>query len=846
MAHRTALTATLSALALSLLFFVTGCDFDGAFTGGSSPLETGTNSLDPDAMYTAIVGGSVGDGPIVDAHLTVLSSDGKTVLYDDIYSGSTADYEIPIRTQGRHYPLTIIAEGGVDIVTNDVPDFDLESVILGPGRNVIANLNPFSTLIVDVARKGGTISDASIDAATDAVMGRYGFGLNLEYVTHPIFDLVNDRNIHVMVKASETMGEMVRRTRDELYGILITSDLKSLDGNDIMNALAADMVDGLIDGRGARGHDPLIAAVTAVANVASGAVMVEAMMNQLHVYGGDATDLMDLAIWRVRPLAPRDSIHTSNVPIPAEALEQTRRALRAALIVATEQHALLIEEAYQVLAATSPGVTEIQGMPSGIRAALNAATRASARATPSQIDAINQIARGGEPGDVVDDDHSYSGDGVDDDVVDDNGVYEGINDDDGAGGDDDVGFEDGVGGGDGDSADDGVGGDEDAGSNTDPGDATRDTGAVEPEILWENSEIEVWQQFQGGEDDRIRTGMSLTELGDGSFTVEAVVQYLGETSRTWSPIFGASHGPGYESSESFFIGKERNSNQLNINIGGLGRWILDSAGLFDGGENHLAVVFNASGNDIRVYVNGNFQHLRSVGGSLTARSELLLGAVGHDANERWFGWIGPVRVTAAALQATAFMGGEDDPLPPRPNRAPVISGSPSTTALMVGELWSFTPNASDPDHDPIKFSIQNQPPWAKFDPQTGRLEGIAREAGSYSGITISVEDSYGASTSLNPFTLQVDETTLGTATVSWEAPTTRTDGSALPSSELAGYRVYWGTDPNNLERMDEINPGVLSLHVANLEKGTWYFAVTALCSKGLESPKSEIGSKEIM
>jgi hypothetical protein len=37
MAHRNALTAALSALALSLLFLVTGCDFDGTYAGGSSP-----------------------------------------------------------------------------------------------------------------------------------------------------------------------------------------------------------------------------------------------------------------------------------------------------------------------------------------------------------------------------------------------------------------------------------------------------------------------------------------------------------------------------------------------------------------------------------------------------------------------------------------------------------------------------------------------------------------------------------------------------------------------------------------------------------------------------------------
>jgi hypothetical protein len=37
MAHRTVPTTTLSALALSLLFFVTGCDFDSTYAGGTSP-----------------------------------------------------------------------------------------------------------------------------------------------------------------------------------------------------------------------------------------------------------------------------------------------------------------------------------------------------------------------------------------------------------------------------------------------------------------------------------------------------------------------------------------------------------------------------------------------------------------------------------------------------------------------------------------------------------------------------------------------------------------------------------------------------------------------------------------
>jgi hypothetical protein len=180
----------------------------------------------------------------------------------------------------------------------------------------------------------------------------------------------------------------------------------------------------------------------------------------------------------------------------------------------------------------------------------------------------------------------------------------------------------------------------------------------------------------------------------------------------------------------------------------------------------------------------------------------------------------PARIRAATQTTTETSDG--DPVATRPNRAPTISGSPQT-ALVVGTPWSFTPDAADPDGDALTFTIRNQPSWAQFDPENGRLWGIPHEAGRYGEISITVEDSYGASASLDTFTLQVDEPTLGTATVSWEAPTTRTDGSPLPSSELVGYRVYWGTDPNNLERMDEIdNQGVLSLHIANLEKGTWY------------------------
>lgn len=84
-----------------------------------------------------------------------------------------------------------------------------------------------------------------------------------------------------------------------------------------------------------------------------------------------------------------------------------------------------------------------------------------------------------------------------------------------------------------------------------------------------------------------------------------------------------------------------------------------------------------------------------------------------------------------------------------------------------------------------------------------------------------------------------------TAVVSWMPPTERTDGSAL--TDLAGYRVYYGKSLNAMTRTIDIrNPGQTSQFIDNLDPGTWYFAVTAYTSDGLESGMSELAAKRIL
>ncbi len=84
----------------------------------------------------------------------------------------------------------------------------------------------------------------------------------------------------------------------------------------------------------------------------------------------------------------------------------------------------------------------------------------------------------------------------------------------------------------------------------------------------------------------------------------------------------------------------------------------------------------------------------------------------------------------------------------------------------------------------------------------------------------------------------------GTATVSWEAPTTTTTGAAL--TDLAGYRIYYGTSDTDLSQVVDLKGVQLQTYVVdNLGTATWYFAVKAVTAVGVESPLSQIVSKTI-
>jgi len=200
--------------------------------------------------------------------------------------------------------------------------------------------------------------------------------------------------------------------------------------------------------------------------------------------------------------------------------------------------------------------------------------------------------------------------------------------------------------------------------------------------------------------------------------------------------------------------------------------------------------------------------------------------------------LAPFTITVTAL-----------PVTPPTNTPPKITGTPPTSA-QAGTAYSFQPTASDSDGDTLTFSITNKPSWATFSATTGHLSGTpgSGAVGAAAGIVITVSDGT-TSASLPAFTITVAAAptppqTLGTATVSWAAPTRNTDGSTI--TNLSGYVISYGTSAAALTQTVTVsNAAATSYTIQSLVVGTWYFSVSAIETGGTTSAPSSVVSMTV-
>lgn len=179
------------------------------------------------------------------------------------------------------------------------------------------------------------------------------------------------------------------------------------------------------------------------------------------------------------------------------------------------------------------------------------------------------------------------------------------------------------------------------------------------------------------------------------------------------------------------------------------------------------------------------------------------------------------------------------------NQAPTISGQVVATAR-VGETYDWQPVAADADGDSLSFTATNLPPWATIGPTDGRIVGTPGpdDVGIYESITITVADAAHQSAT-QPFAITVmGDSSSGIASLQWEVPPSKVDGS--PLDDLAGYRILYGRNSDDLDNSVLVNdPAMTSYAFSRLSSGTWYFAVVAVSTSGLEGPPTTTASKSI-
>jgi hypothetical protein len=90
---------------------------------------------------------------------------------------------------------------------------------------------------------------------------------------------------------------------------------------------------------------------------------------------------------------------------------------------------------------------------------------------------------------------------------------------------------------------------------------------------------------------------------------------------------------------------------------------------------------------------------------------------------------------------------------------------------------------------------------------------------------------------------QLANDALGTADLSWTAPQTNTDDSAL--TDLSRFLVFAAPTSPPERQIADLDAATLRYHATGLSPGVWYFAIKAKTARGVESALSAIVSKTI-
>jgi len=182
----------------------------------------------------------------------------------------------------------------------------------------------------------------------------------------------------------------------------------------------------------------------------------------------------------------------------------------------------------------------------------------------------------------------------------------------------------------------------------------------------------------------------------------------------------------------------------------------------------------------------------------------------------------------ATAQMTLSIASVDD----LPIAVSDLRSTTSNTAITVAVLTNDT-NLGDGG---IVVSVATAPTHGSASVSGNQV--IYTPANNYSGsdtISYRITDVDGdTSVSTIPLNVTCTQNCTSDVKLSWSAPTTKADGTAL--TNLSGFMVYYGTSSKNYSNaIDVAGATSLTRTIAGLTAGTYYFAVTAYDANGTES-----------
>jgi hypothetical protein len=118
---------------------------------------------------------------------------------------------------------------------------------------------------------------------------------------------------------------------------------------------------------------------------------------------------------------------------------------------------------------------------------------------------------------------------------------------------------------------------------------------------------------------------------------------------------------------------------------------------------------------------------------------------------------------------------------------------------------------------------------------TGTTSSTPPQTVADTGSGTSTTTTGGSSSTTAPPTSTPTSSTV--VTLGWVAPTQNSNGT--PITGLAGYKIHYGTASQDYTQVVSISNPSLSRYVLDsLSSGTYYFAITAYNTQGVESPLS--------